>query len=1018
MKVKKLLTVALAAAMLTSSISSLGCATASAAEADSTSGAYSDYATYSGSDLGANYTKAATTFKLWAPSSTDVKVVLYSTGSDEEEGAAKLGESAMTLDASTGVWSVTVEGDLAGTYYTYSLKNELNPDGVEVCDVYAKAAGVNGNRAMVVDLDSTDPEGWESDSFQRVEEPTEAIVWEIHVKDFSYDPESGVSEGNRGKYMAFTELETTLNNAGDVKTCMNYLKDLGINYVQINPMYDFGSVDEASGDDTQFNWGYDPKNYNVPEGSYSSNPYNGNVRINEMKQMIQALHENGIGVIMDVVYNHTYASEDSWFNLTVPNYYYRISDAGVWSNGSGCGNDTASEREMFKNYMVDSVTYWAQEYHIDGFRFDLMGLHDCDTMNAVRAALDNIDSNIITYGEGWTLGTTTDAYNWAGNKTSLCTQAKAKRIDGGIGFFNDDARDGIKGKAYDDLLSAGYVSGATGKGAELYKSIAGHFKNANWKTQNPGQNIMYSCCHDNQTLYDRLVATTYGVDGDYSKRYDNLASMNKLSSAIVLTSQGVPFFLAGEEFSRTKYGDHNSYRSSPDINMLDWSRVQDYADVVSYYKGMIDIRQNFDAFMDGTQTTGSSGMTQLTDVPTGVIAYSIKNLETAQGQWDEARVYFNGSLTESYELQLPDEGGASGKLGDVNGDGSITSMDAILILRNTAGETEFTEEQKTIGDMNGDGKITTSDAVLCMRVIAKLDSETVFESGSQWVVVADKQTAGLSAIDTVSGSVTIEANSALILVPKDTFEKANLQETANATVTVHHVDKATGEDLVKTTIKGNAGDTYTSQVCDNLLIEYDYDSCSTNTSGVMTEGNTDVYYYYNLFEGGIGTLTVRYVDEDGKDLTDPVVTTARGGTEYEVTPKLFAWMTLDETQLPDNAKGVYTKEGVEVVFHYKTLEQGVMSTIHVKVTDNSFVPNLYIWDSKGTISKSWPGTKLTEIDEDGWYVLTFENGTVYNWILNDGTTQTADMVDYSGDLWIVADGSPTNLTISTTNPEK
>lgn len=1029
MKLKRVMSVMIAAAMLTSAFCSIGAVSASAAEIDPDD--FSTYTTYSGSDLGANYTPEKTTFKVWAPTSTDVAVKMYATGSDEEDGAKELGEQAMTLDETTGVWSATVDGDLKNVYYTYFLKNDLSPDGVEVCDVYAKAAGVNGDRAMVVDLDSTDPEGWENDHFDRVEEPTDATVWEIHIKDFSYDPESGVSDEHRGKYMAFTEFETTLNNAGDIKTCMNYLKDLGISYVQINPMYDFGSVDEA-GDDTQFNWGYDPKNYNVPEGSYSTNPYDGNVRINEMKQMIQALHENGIGVIMDVVYNHTYKNVDSSFNLTVPNYYYRQTATGEWSNGSGCGNDTASEREMFKNYMVDSVTYWANEYHLDGFRFDLMGLQDADTMNAIRDALDQIDTKILTYGEGWTMGTTTDKNNWTGGKTTLCTQAKAMRVNERIGFFNDDARDQLKGKAYDDLTSPGYVSGSTSFANDLYKSIIGHYTTSNWKTQVPGQNVMYASCHDNQALWDRLVASTYGTETDqYGVRNETFVSNNKLNGAIVMTSQGIPFMLAGEEFARTKYGDHNSYKSSPDINMLDWSRVDEYADIVSYYRGLIDLREHFDAFSDGTRTTGKDGMTRL-DTPTGVIGYSIKNLprwepdmEGYASQWDEALVYFNGSLTESYDITLPGGSGGSYILGDVNQDGSLRVMDALNIQRYAAGSVEFTEQQVAIADANGDGRVTALDAVKVQRMIAGLEDQVTVDGGSaEYVVVVDGQTAGLSAIDTVSGTVKLEANSALILVPKDTYDNSKLvlKDSENAYVVVNHVDKATGDVLRKTTIKGTAGQKYSTQQANDLLVEYDLDSTSDNTSGTMVEGTTNVYYYYNLYEGGIGTLTVRYVDESGKDLCDPVTTTARGGTAYTTEAKPFAWYQLDETQMPANASGEYVKEGVEVVYHYVASDVTVESTVHVKLAEGTeFTPYLHLWDgtAKFPAPTTWPGAKLTEKDADGWYSYAFENGNVYNWILNDGSgTQTADMTGYSGDIWVVANGSASNVTVYDHNPDK
>ncbi|MBQ1545973.1 MAG: type I pullulanase, partial [Clostridia bacterium] len=645
MKLKRTLSAVIMAAMLSSVICTGGAVTASAAKAGSVDGIdpadFSTYTTYDG-ELGALYTAEATTFRVWAPTASDVKLRLYTTGSDKEEGAKMISETQMEIDKKTGVWSVRVEGDQKNTYYTYVVKTVDNPDGVEVVDIYAKAAGVNGDRGMVVDLDSTDPEGWAQDTHKLVDSPTAAEVWEVHIKDFSYDSESGVSDQYRGKYMAFTELQTTLNNAGSVKTCMNYLKDLGVNYVQINPMYDFGSVNEASDDDTQFNWGYDPKNYNVPEGSYSTNPYDGNVRITEMKTMIKTLHENGIGVIMDVVYNHTYASQDSWFNLTVPNYYYRIKPDGTWSNGSGCGNDTASEREMYKKFMVDSVTYWAEEYHIDGFRFDLMGLHYYYTMNAVRDSLDQIDTRIIMYGEGWSMDTYPDEKNWAGKTTSMCSQPKVKRVSKRIGFFNDDIRDALKGKAFDDLTSPGYVSGDLLKAGVVYASITGHYTPSNWSTSAASQNVVYSCCHDNQTLWDRLVASEYGSAADdkyYDMRNENFVSGNKLSGAIVFTSQGIPFILAGEEYGRTKYGDHNSYRSSPDINKIDWSRTVEYADIVSYYKGLIQLRNAYPGFTDPTLDTAKA--IELLETPAGVIGYKLPNIVDTSGKtWSNVVVYF------------------------------------------------------------------------------------------------------------------------------------------------------------------------------------------------------------------------------------------------------------------------------------------------------------------------------------------------------------------------------------------
>lgn len=1026
MRFRRTMSVIIAAAMLTSTFCAFS---ASAAETDNASTAnsvdsivlndFTTYPTYSGNDLGSTYSPKSTTFKVWAPSSSKVTLNLYKSGDVADK--TKISATEMKLDKSTGVWSVTVNGDIKNTYYTYEVVNENNPNGIEVCDIYAKAAGVNGNRAMVVDLDSTDPEGWDKDNFQRVSAATDASVWEVHIKDFSYDPESGVSQANRGKYMAFTELQTTLNNAGDVKTCMNYLKDLGIKYVQINPMYDFGSVDEA-GDSTQFNWGYDPKNYNVPEGSYSSNPNDGNVRINEMKQMIKALHDNGIGVIMDVVYNHTYSSKDSWFNLTVPNYYYRqtmyqmgdvnsdssvMSDdalsilrnsvkldtftadqlakadvdgdgaitsadalkalrisvklenpvykAGDWSNGSGCGNDTASEREMFKKFMVESVTYWANEYHIDGFRFDLMGLHDVDTMNAVRAELDKIDTKIITYGEGWNLGTNADKIDWAGNKTLLCTQGKASVVSDRVGFFNDSIRDALKGKAYDDLVSRGFVSGTGSFASSIYTGTSGQ-KSGAWSAAAPTQNVVYACCHDNQTLWDRLVASEYGTNASnelYLERNEQFVASNKLSGAIVLTSQGIPFMLAGEEFSRTKLGDHNSYKSAADLNMLDWSRAEEYADVVSYYKGMMQIRYNFDAFSDGTSASGNA-MTKLT-TPSGVVGYSIPNLSSAKNQWSSAVVYFNGNLTNSAEVTLPTNG--------------------------------------------------------------------------EYVVIADDQTAGLSAIETVSGGkATVQPTSALILIPKESYDKVGLSDKEDSLVVVNHIDNSTGNVLKKVTIKGSEGQKYSTQQANDLSLEYDLDTekLPENATGRMTKGATEVNYYYNVYPGGISTVTVKYVDEDGNSIAgDTVLRKQRNGTAYETKPANIKNYELVKT--PENANGVYAEGGVEVVYIYKKnaaqrTDALVESTVHVKINNGSFTPYFYFWDDVEKESmetaKGWPGTKLTEKDSDGWYTFTFKNHTVYNWILNDNSgKQTSDMTG-TGDIWVVADGSADNVTVSSKNPEK
>lgn len=401
-----------------------------------------DKSAYSGNDLGASYSKKATTFKVWSPNAASVRVNIFEHGSDNEGDAGSIMSRAMSLDKTTGVWSVTINGDLLNKYYTYSVTHGKTTK--ETADVYAKACGVNGQRSMVVDLSTTNPDGWENDKHVLVQNQTDASVWEISVADFSSSESSGVSEANRGKYLAFTEEGTTVNGVqGASSTCVDYLKKLGVKYVQIMPFYDFGSVDESKNIMDQYNWGYDPVNYNCPEGSYSTNPKKGEVRIKECKQMIQALHNAGIGVIMDVVYNHTYTS-DSWLQRTVPNYYYRMNNDGTFSNGSGCSNDTASEHLMFRKYMIDSVTYWASEYHIDGFRFDLMGLHDVTTMNSIRTALDNLyadgsGSQILMYGEAWDMATNCD------EGTVLASQKNLKQLSDRIGAFDDTIRDAIKG---------------------------------------------------------------------------------------------------------------------------------------------------------------------------------------------------------------------------------------------------------------------------------------------------------------------------------------------------------------------------------------------------------------------------------------------------------------------------------------------------------------------------------------------------------------------------------------------
>lgn len=546
------------------------------------------YNTYDKDDLGFTYSKDETTFKVWAPAASQVLLKLYSTGSYQEDGATVLSIKQMNKDEATGVWSTAIKGDLHGVYYTYLIQN-----GSKICetqDVYSKATGVNSARSMVVDLERTNPKGWENDEHILVEEQTKAIVWEIHVRDFSSSNTSGVSKQHRGTYLAFTETDTKVPNTS-YPTCLTYLKELGITHVQLNPVFDFGSVNEATG--VEYNWGYDPVNYNVPEGSYSTDPYHGEVRIKEFKQMVQALHSAGIGVIMDVVYNHMYSGDDSCFEKTVPSYYFR-KQGNRYLNSSGCGNVTASEKIMFRKFMIDSVKYWATEYHIDGFRFDLMACHDYETMNLIREELDKIDRRILMYGEPWSADNGDNGISG----DDCCTKNNAKKLSSRIGMFNDDMRNGIKGGSDDD--TKGYIQGSN---YDTYKVLAGMLGASSdtfgrW-AKRPSQCITYTSAHDNLTLWDKLLKSN-GVK-DFDTTDSKIIDQNKLSATFIMMSLGIPFMLAGEEFARTKYGEHNSYKSPDSINSIDWRRTITYKELVDYYKGLIDIRKKFPLFTDSSE---------------------------------------------------------------------------------------------------------------------------------------------------------------------------------------------------------------------------------------------------------------------------------------------------------------------------------------------------------------------------------------------------------------------------------
>lgn len=864
-----------------------------------------DKSAYSGNDLGASYSKKATTFKVWSPNAASVRVNIFEHGSDNEGDAGSIMSRAMSLDKTTGVWSVTINGDLLNKYYTYSVTHGKTTK--ETADVYAKACGVNGQRSMVVDLSTTNPDGWENDKHVLVQNQTDASVWEISVADFSSSESSGVSEANRGKYLAFTEEGTTVNGVqGASSTCVDYLKKLGVKYVQIMPFYDFGSVDESKNIMDQYNWGYDPVNYNCPEGSYSTNPKKGEVRIKECKQMIQALHNAGIGVIMDVVYNHTYTS-DSWLQRTVPNYYYRMNNDGTFSNGSGCSNDTASEHLMFRKYMIDSVTYWASEYHIDGFRFDLMGLHDVTTMNSIRTALDNLyadgsGSQILMYGEAWDMATNCD------EGTVLASQKNLKQLSDRIGAFDDTIRDAIKG-------STGGTDGAFvqegSRRANLKTGIAGQSDTTTGWANVPSQCVTYASCHDNICLYDKLVGSVYGADGKYRKRYEDLVAMNKLSAAIVITSQGIPFSLGGEEFCRSKDGDENSYASSRKENMLDWENVDLYSDVIEYYRGLYKIRDAFAAFSDSTAETANS-LTYLSDVPKGVMGYTINNTES--GKWSQMCVIFNGSDSAQNVA--------------AKGDWVVLADNKTAGLRN-------------IKNVTNSVKVEAHSAVIMVDTKSYDSAGIMDDEGAVVIDYYDNKTEKLIKSQTLTGElgtsydVTNLASTLNYDVKKTDGEikgvftdqvghaKVYVEEYDGeiSTVTVKFVDETNNTEIEDSfLVKNRKGEQYYTPDLPSIKnYKLVLDDLPTNGAGKLDSASKTVTYKYTRVTDDEDKTVCRvnaiYMDDSGKILDTKTITGVEGQA-YSLSQNTYE--EKDLVSVPEKANGTFKSGEINVVFSYSS----------------------------------------------------------------------------------------------------
>lgn len=588
---------------------------------------FSTYPHYGGDDLGVSYSKEQTKIRIWAPTAIQVELRIYRQGQ---------GGSAIRIDqfekAENGTWIFKLQGDLNGYYYTIKVNDGdwLN----ETPGVDARAVGVNGHRGLIFDPEKTNPEGWVNDQRIKCDHATDAIIYELHVRDFSISPSSGIK--NKGRYLAFTE-SGTLSPEG-LKTGIDHLKELGITHVHLLPVNDFFTVDEQA-PDKSYNWGYDPQNFNAPEGSYSTNP-NTVSRILELKMLVQALHKAGIGVIFDVVYNHTYRTRRSYFNQTVPGYYYRQKSNGTFSNASGCGNEIATERNMVRKFIIDSLNYWATEFHVDGFRFDLMGIYDLDTMNQIRAGMDSISPSILLYGEGWTADKSPLNETWRAVKTNVSRLYR-------IAVFNDDFRDGIKGN-HSENQSKGFVSGQTIQEENIKFGITGacfhpqivygyveHSKSP-WATE-PWQCINYASCHDNLTLYDKLSSSCCPKASE-----EELNRMVMMAGALVLTSQGIPFLHAGVEMARTKLGDHNSYKSPDRINQIDWTRKSTYNQIFRYYQALIRLRKTHPAFRMISADQIRKHLIFSSDYQPGVVSYVIVN-HANEDKWRTILLVFNGN---------------------------------------------------------------------------------------------------------------------------------------------------------------------------------------------------------------------------------------------------------------------------------------------------------------------------------------------------------------------------------------
>lgn len=699
---------------------------------------FEDEYTYTGNDLGATWSAEETVFRLWAPTADEAYVNLYESG---DEDAGDLLKNIDMTRAENGTWIAKVKGNLNGTYYTYTVL--IDSEAVEAVDPYARTTGANGKRAMVIDPDSTDPAGWSEDKNPHAgEKITDAIIYEGHIRDLTVNPEGNIP--NKGKYLALTATGT--KTGGGHATGLDYLRELGITHLHILPMYDFGSVDETS-PINKYNWGYDPVNYNVPEGSYATDAQNGAVRVSEVKQMVQALHSNGISVVMDVVYNHVYNAEEFCINKLVPGYFSRKTESGTYSNGSGCGNDTASERSMVRKYIVDSVNYWADEYHIDGFRFDLVGLLDVDTVNEVVETVHKSHPDVIFYGEGWTLTTLPTK-----DEIVLATQINSS-LTPDFAYFNDTIRDGLKGSVFDK--GAGFVSGAKGMNSKIERCFLG---NDTW-CDSPSQTINYASCHDNNTLFDRIRMTKKDMPEDTAIR------MNNLAAAVYMTAEGTPFMASGEEILRSKTNkdgtfNENSYNAGDTVNTIKWATLDDnkYQDNLEYYKGLIAFRKAHAALRLSEAEEVAEHVSVMKGLDSNMVGFEVtggmpgENAESICLLFNSGEKAVNVKLPDgSWNICINDKTAGTETIEEVSGEVSVAPISALIL---TKGDNTSKESKEA-------GEAAKADS-------NKAETQTTAESGSERAKATPKGAIAL-------WGTVIAAGVATVLIKRKKNQKQNKQ---------------------------------------------------------------------------------------------------------------------------------------------------------------------------------------------------------------------------------------------------